>query len=153
MISLGVILASNQQLDSALPASLVAIFVTSWAERIKIKLKTINLKGSYFFLQCNTSLLKSINKVCQEIKAKETVISLLFLSISSLITGTSERPTPPQHQTIKVITDQCLTWWLRVGTEENLHYFAALTYYSRIRFAVNRLSYPPPQVVGILRPC
>ncbi|KAG2025180.1 hypothetical protein GB937_002941 [Aspergillus fischeri] len=142
MASLRAILASNQQLDSALPAGLVAIFIgatsgigetaikqfakhtnapriyfigrtASWAERIKTELKTINPKGSYFFLQCDASLLKSVDEVCLEIRAKETAISLLFLSIGSLITGTR--------------------------TVENLHYFAALTYYSRIRFAVNLL--------------
>ncbi|KAF4173461.1 hypothetical protein CNMCM8694_008454 [Aspergillus lentulus] len=142
MVSLGAILASNRRLESALPAGLVAVFggatsgidetatkqfakhanapriyfvgrTDSWAERIKTELKTINPKGSYFSLQCDASLLKSVDEVCQEIKAKETVIGLLFLSIGSLITGTS--------------------------TVENLHYFAALTYYSRIRFAMNLL--------------
>ncbi|EAW15013.1 uncharacterized protein ACLA_004270 [Aspergillus clavatus NRRL 1] len=142
MVSLAAILASNKQLGSALPAGLVAVFVgatsgigetamkqfakhanapriyfvgrtASWAERIKAELETLNPKGSYFFLQCDASLLKSIDEVCRQIQIKERAINLLFLSIGCLITGTR--------------------------TTENLHYFAALTYYSRIRFTLNLL--------------
>lgn len=119
MVSLEAIRASNRRLDSALPAGLVATFVgatsgigetsmkefakhanapriyfigrtTEWADRIKTELKTLNPKGTYIFLKCDASLLKSVDEVCQEIKSKESSINLLFLSIGSLVTGISE---------------------------------------------------------------
>lgn len=50
----------------------------SWAERIKTDLKVINPKGSYFFLQCDACLLRSVTEVCQQIWAKERAIACSF---------------------------------------------------------------------------
>ncbi|KAL2868037.1 uncharacterized protein BJX67DRAFT_75032 [Aspergillus lucknowensis] len=142
MVAIEAIRVSNQQVASGLPAGLVAVFVgatsgigessmkqfarsanapriyfvgrtASWAERIKKELSELNPQGTYTFLQCDASQLKSVDKVSREIKEKEAAINVLFISIGTLLTGTK--------------------------TDEGLHYFAALSYYSRIRFAANLL--------------
>ncbi|KAH6658940.1 hydrogenase/reductase-like protein [Truncatella angustata] len=142
MVSLQLIRASNQQIATALPAKLIAVFVggtsgigeTSLkqfakhakapriyfvgrsdeaAGRIKRELQSLNPDGDYIFVKCDASLLRNVDIVCRDIAAKEEFINLLFLSTGTLITGTK--------------------------TEEGLHFFTALTYYSRIRFIAGLL--------------
>jgi hypothetical protein len=77
------------------------------------KLKTLNPAGEYIFLQADTSLLTTVDDICQQIKRKEKSINVIFLSQGTLKFGTT--------------------------TEEGLHYAMAVTYYARIRFILNLL--------------
>ncbi|KAI0838357.1 hydrogenase/reductase-like protein [Hypoxylon sp. FL0890] len=142
MVSLDAVLASNGRIATELPAGLVAVFVGATsgigetslkhfvkhakqpriyftgrsdaaAERIKPELKSLNPDGEYIFLKYDTSLLKNVDQACRDIKDKESTINLLFISAGTLVTGTK--------------------------TQEGLHFFAALTYYSRVRFILNLL--------------
>ncbi|KAL7619523.1 hypothetical protein AAE478_010063 [Parahypoxylon ruwenzoriense] len=142
MVSLDAIQASNGRIAAELPTGLVAVFVGATsgigetslkqfvkhakqpriyfvgrsdeaADRIKAELKTLNSDGEYNFLKCDVSLLQNVDQACREIKTKVQTINLLFISTGTLATGTK--------------------------TQEGLHVFTALVYYSRIRFVVNLL--------------
>ncbi|KAI0116238.1 hydrogenase/reductase-like protein [Hypoxylon sp. NC0597] len=152
MVSLNAIRDSNSRIAAELPAGLVAVFVGATsgigetslkqfvkcaikpriyfigrsetaAERIKNELRSLNRDGEYTFLKYDTSLLLNVDQACRDIRDKESTINLLFISTGTLVTGTQ--------------------------TQEGLHLFAALTYYSRIRFIVNLL--PLIQAASSLR--
>ncbi|KAF7589416.1 hypothetical protein BBP40_004320 [Aspergillus hancockii] len=145
MVSLEAIRASNQQLYSALPAGLVAVFIgamsgiaetsmkqfnhsnsprtyfvgrtTAWADRIKTELKALNPKGTYIFLECDARLLKSVDECLAQ-------VSNIAMKLFSL-----------RYKILDAIpARECLD-----RDREILLYFAALSYYSRVRFAVNLL--------------
>ena len=109
MVSLSQIQASNSRISSTLPSRLVALFVggTSGigeitlkkfaqyshhprayfvgrsqdaAERIVAECKALNPGGEFIFVKADVSLLRVVDKVCEEIKAKENVLNILFLS-------------------------------------------------------------------------
>lgn len=42
--------------------------------------KALNPKGEYTFVKADVSLIRVVDEVCEEIKAKEKVINILFLS-------------------------------------------------------------------------
>ncbi|KAI1139169.1 hydrogenase/reductase-like protein [Hypoxylon sp. FL0543] len=142
MVSSDAIHASNGRIATELPAGLVAVFVGATsgigetslkhfvkharqpriyftgrsdaaAERIKPELRSLNPEGEYNFLKYDTSLLENVDQACRDIKDKESTINLLFISAGTLVSGTK--------------------------TQEGLHFFAALTYYSRVRFILNLL--------------
>ncbi|KAI1413388.1 hydrogenase/reductase-like protein [Hypoxylon sp. FL1857] len=142
MVSLKAIQASNGRIATELPAGLVAVFVGATSgigetslkhfakhakqpriyfigrsqeagERIEAELRLLNGDGEYTFLKYDVSLLKNVDQACRDIKEKESTINLLFISAGTLLSGTK--------------------------TEEGLHFFAALTYYSRVRFILNLL--------------
>ncbi|VUC30452.1 unnamed protein product [Clonostachys rosea] len=138
MVSLSSVLASNSHIRNVLPAGLVAVFFggTSGigeitvktfakyarsqrvyivgrsqdaADRILGECKAINPDGEFIFLKADVSLIRNVDELSKEIKAKEKFLNLLFLT-----TGVSN-------------TD-------RAQTSENLHLLAAMNYYCRVRF-------------------
>ncbi|KAI4134253.1 MAG: hypothetical protein LQ347_001687 [Umbilicaria vellea] len=142
MVSLSIVQASNSRVASVLPAGLVAIFVGATSgigetslkqfakharqprvyfvgrsqeagDRITGECKALNSEGKYIFIKADTSLIRTVDDVCRDIKKKEKAVNLLFLS-----TGT-----------LKFHTE----------TAEGLHYASALVTYSRTRFIVNLL--------------
>ncbi|MCJ1387998.1 hypothetical protein MMC18_000842 [Xylographa bjoerkii] len=143
MVSLQVVRTSNSQLKELGPG-LVAVFVggtsglgettarefvrntiqptvylvgrnESQASNIIEKLQGINPEGKISFVKSDVSLLRNVDKACEEIQVKEEKINLLFLSAGFL--------------TIKG----------RDETVEGLDKKFSLHYYSRIRFATNFL--------------
>ena len=105
--------ASNAKIASTLPEGLVAVFVGATngigeytlkefarnarkpkvyfigrsqeaGARIQQECVKLNPDGVFTFISKDTSLLKNVDALCQEIKAKETQINLLFLSIGTL---------------------------------------------------------------------
>lgn len=109
MVSLSTVIASNALILTTLPVGLVAIFVggTSGigeatlkkfakhaqkprvyiigrsqeaADRILAECKEINPEGEFIFLKVDVSLIRNVDEVCEDLKKKETVINLLFLS-------------------------------------------------------------------------
>ncbi|KAI1817924.1 NAD(P)-binding protein [Poronia punctata] len=82
--------------------------------RIAEECRVLNPKGKYTFLQADVSLLRVVDEVCEEIKAVEEVVNLLFLTCGVASFDKSKTP-------------------------EDIHLLAALNYYSRIRFTSNLL--------------
>ena len=56
----------------------------SRASRIIQELQSINPEGKINFVQSDVSLLRNVDKVCEEIQVKEEKINLLFLSAGFL---------------------------------------------------------------------
>ena len=108
--------ASNAQISSTLPSGMVAVFAgatsgigetslkqfakntikpriyflgrsQSSGDRIRGELEALNPEGEYIFLSVDVSLLRAVDDVCREIKARERSVNLLFLSTGSMITG------------------------------------------------------------------
>lgn len=120
MVSLTDVPSSNSRIASTLFSSLVAVFVGATSgvgetslkqfakhtrqpriyfigrsqaagDRIAAECKTLNSEGEYIFIKADTSLIRSVDDVCRDIKSKEKAVNLLFLSTGSLIsTETSE---------------------------------------------------------------
>jgi hypothetical protein len=142
MVAIEDVRASNANLKS-FPANLVAIFVggtsgiglytarelvrnttsphiylvgrnQTEASKIIEELKTINSSSEVSFIQKDVSLLKNVDEACQEIKAKEKQVNLLFMTCGYVVfTGRNE-------------------------TSEGLDKKFALHYYTRMRF-INQL--------------
>ncbi|KAK5634787.1 hypothetical protein RRF57_010500 [Xylaria bambusicola] len=143
MVSLSTVSASNVRISSILPSNLVAVFIGATsgigeatlkkfaqhtisprvyfigrsqeaADRIAAECRALNPTGQFIFRQADVSLIRNVDKVCEEIKAKEQSINLLFLScgVASLD---------------------------RSKTAEGVHLLAAINYYARIRFITNLL--------------
>ncbi|KAK9453387.1 hypothetical protein V1511DRAFT_505587, partial [Dipodascopsis uninucleata] len=74
--------------------------------------EVINPTGEYIFIKCDITSPKRIDKVCQDIKNKETTLNLLFISAGILANG---------------------------KTEDGLHLSVAVIYYCRLRFIVNMI--------------
>lgn len=116
MVSLKDVQSSNSRIASALPAGLVSVFVGATSgigetalkqfakharqprvyfigrsqeagSRIAAECKALNSEGEYIFIKADTSLIRTVDDVCQDIKAKEKSINILFLSTGTLITG------------------------------------------------------------------
>ena len=114
MVSLTDVQSSNSRIASVLPPGLVAVFVGATSgvgetslkqfakhtrqpcvyfvgrsqeagDRIAAECKALNREGKYVFVQADTSLIRTVDDICQDIKSKETAINLLFLSTGSLI--------------------------------------------------------------------
>ncbi|KAK4987118.1 hypothetical protein LTR50_004814 [Elasticomyces elasticus] len=142
MVSLTDVQASNSRIATALPPRLVAVFVGATSgigeatlkqfvkhtcrprvyfvgrsqeagERITAECEALNSEGEFVFVKADTSLIRNVDEVCHDIKNKEKVVNLLFLSTGSLIFNTE--------------------------TPEGLHFAMALATYSRTRFIVNLL--------------
>ncbi|KAI0442156.1 NAD(P)-binding protein [Xylaria telfairii] len=143
MVSLSSVRSSNALISSTLPSGLVALFVGATsgvgeaalkkfaqyatrprayfvgrsqeaADRIVAECEALNPAGRYIFRKADVSLIRVVDEVCEEIKAKEKVINLLFLSCG----------VPSMD---------------RSKTAEDIHLLAALNYYARIRFVDNLL--------------
>jgi NADP-dependent 3-hydroxy acid dehydrogenase YdfG len=109
MVSISQIQASNALIPSTFPTRLVALFVggTSGigeitlkefaqhshqprayfvgrshaaAERIVAECKVLNPGGEFIFVKADVSLIRIVDEVCMEIKAKEKALNLLFLT-------------------------------------------------------------------------
>ena len=109
MVSLKDVHTSNEQLSSSFPSGLVALFVgatsgigaatlkafakytqkprayfigqsQSAADNVVSECQNLNPEGEFIFIQANVSLIKVVDEVCAQIKAKETVLNFLFLS-------------------------------------------------------------------------
>lgn len=119
MVELGKVHASNKQIATTLPPGLVAVFVgaTSGIGELALRtfvqhsmqprvyivgrskgasdsiiadLKATNPQGRYTFIQADVSLITAVDKVCEQIRANETAINLLFQSQGSLTPGSSK---------------------------------------------------------------
>ncbi|KAH3912270.1 hypothetical protein HBH56_123970 [Parastagonospora nodorum] len=142
MVAIEDIRASNSALKS-FPANLVAVFVggtsgiglytarelvrntisprlyligrnQTEATKIIEELKTINASSEISFIQKDVSLLKNVDEACQDIKAKEKQVNLLFMTCGYV------------------------TFQGRTETPEGLDKKFALHYYTRMRF-INQL--------------
>ena len=109
MVQLSDAQSSNELISTNLPPGLVAVFVggTSGigegalksfakhaarpkiyfvgrsqesANRIIAEGKLLNSEGDYTFIQADVSLIRIVDEVCEQVKSKEKVVNLLFLS-------------------------------------------------------------------------
>jgi len=165
MVSLKDVQASNSQIKSTFPSGLVAVFVGSTsgigayalkefahrtakpriyfvgrseeaADKLLVELKSLNPGGEYIFLKCDASLLRSVDELCLEIKARESAINVLFMSQGTLKFSGCKR-NPPYTQTPR--GQGSLPNSMHPATTEGLRYVTAVTYYGRIRFITNLL--------------
>ncbi|KAK0100088.1 hypothetical protein ONS95_013100 [Cadophora gregata] len=94
------------------------------------EIKASNPEGSYEFIETEISLIKNVDKACDEIKSKEKKVDLVFTSPGYLAFGG------------------------RLESEEGIDIPHALRYYSRLRFIYNLLpllkASPLPRVISIL---
>lgn len=119
MVSYSQVKASNANITSHLPAGLVTVFVGGTngigeytlkqfaqytksprvyfigrsqeaGSRIATECKRLNPGGTFTFIKADASLIRNVDDVCKDIKAKEPVINLLFLSIGTLDFYTGE---------------------------------------------------------------
>jgi short-subunit dehydrogenase len=116
MVLLSNIQQTNASATSKLPTGLVAVFAGATAgigetalkafakhtvrpqiyyigrsqeagDRLQKELSEVNAEGSYVFIKKDMSLLKNVDEVCRDIKSKETVLNVLFLSQGTLKMG------------------------------------------------------------------
>jgi NADP-dependent 3-hydroxy acid dehydrogenase YdfG len=109
MVSLSTVRSSNALISSTLAPRLVAVFVGATsgigeatlkelarysrqprayfigrsqdaADRIEAECKSLNPAGEFIFIKADVSLIRVVDQVCKQIKEKEKVINLLFLS-------------------------------------------------------------------------
>ena len=118
MVSLPDVQSSNSRIATSLPPGLVAVFVGATngigettlkqfakharqprvyflgrsqeaGDRIAAECKALNAEGEYIFIKADTSLIRTVDDVCQDIKTKEKAVNLLVLSTGTLVRGTS----------------------------------------------------------------
>jgi short-subunit dehydrogenase len=123
MVTLEQMRSSNARIAECLPAGLVAVFVggtsgigestmkqfarhaiqpriyfVGRSERagahIMAELASLNPSGKYRFIRADLSLLQNVDDVCREIKSREALINLLFLTPGTVITGKGKTPLP-----------------------------------------------------------
>jgi NADP-dependent 3-hydroxy acid dehydrogenase YdfG len=109
MVSLSEVQSSNARISTALPPDLVGVFVGATSgigeatlkqfakhipkprayfvgrsqeagDRILGECKAINPAGEYIFVKADVSLIRVVDEVCKDIKAKEKAINILCLS-------------------------------------------------------------------------
>jgi NAD(P)-dependent dehydrogenase (short-subunit alcohol dehydrogenase family) len=109
MVSLSAVQSSNSLISSTLPPGLVAVFVGATSgigettlkqfakhsrkprayficrsqdagDRIVAECRVLNPAGEYIFIKADVSLIRVVDEVCEEIKAKEKALNILFLS-------------------------------------------------------------------------
>lgn len=109
MTTLSQVKSSNLRIASTLPPKLVAIFVGATSgigettlkqfakhslqprayfigrsqdagDRITAECKALNPQGEYIFVKADVSLMRVVDEVCEDIKAKEKAVNILFLS-------------------------------------------------------------------------
>ncbi|KAI1271942.1 NAD(P)-binding protein [Xylaria sp. FL0933] len=143
MVSLASVTESNSRISSTLPTGMVGLFVGATsgigeaalkqfaqhayqprayfigrsqeaADRIIAECQALNPSGQYVFRKADVSLIRVVDEVCEEFKAREQSINILFLSCG----------VPSMD---------------RAKTAEDIHLLAALNYYARIRFIANLL--------------
>ncbi|KAL4889020.1 hypothetical protein BDV59DRAFT_195992 [Aspergillus ambiguus] len=143
MVSLSEIRLSNARVALSLPPGLVALFVGATsgmgeatlktfakytrrprayfvgrsqeaADRIIAECTALNPEGEYIFVPADVSLIRVVDEVCDQIRARESHLNLLFLSAGVASLDRSQ-------------------------TTEELHLLAAMNYYSRMRFITRLL--------------
>lgn len=116
MVALSEVQSSNGRIASTLPARLVAVFIggTSGigeytlkqfakharepriyivgrsqeaADRITAECRKTNAEGQYSFIPADTSLIRNVDDVCQQIRSKEKTVNILFLSTGTLVSN------------------------------------------------------------------
>ncbi|CAG8970873.1 hypothetical protein HYALB_00000852 [Hymenoscyphus albidus] len=116
--------------QSSSPQIYIAGCSESAAASILKELESLNPKGTYVFQETEITLLKNVDKVCEEIKSKEEKVDLLFMSPAYITLGE------------------------RNDTIEGIDISYALTYYTRLRFTYNLLpllnASSAPRVISIL---
>ena len=141
MVALTHVQSSNARIASHLPPGLVAVYVGATSgvgeislkhfakyarqprvyfvgrsqdagDRIAAECKALNPEGEFIFIKADTSLIRTVDDICSDIKSKEKAVNLLFLSTGSLVS---------------------------TKTSEGLPFGTALITYSRNRFIVNLL--------------
>jgi NAD(P)-dependent dehydrogenase (short-subunit alcohol dehydrogenase family) len=109
MVSLSSVSASNSLISKVIPAGLVAVFFGGTrgigeitvktlakyarspriyivgrsqdaADRILAECKAINPDGEFIFMKADVSLIRNVDQLSNEIKAKEKFLNLLFLT-------------------------------------------------------------------------
>jgi NADP-dependent 3-hydroxy acid dehydrogenase YdfG len=109
MVTLPDVQSSNSLISSTLQSDLVAVFVGATSgigettlkqfakhsrqprtylvgrsqdagDRIVAKCKALNSDGEYIFVKADVSLIRVVDEVCEEIKAMEKAINILFFS-------------------------------------------------------------------------
>ncbi len=55
------------------------------ADRIVAGCKVLNPKGEYIFIEADVGLIRVVDEVCEQIKAKDKAINILFLSAGAAI--------------------------------------------------------------------
>ena len=119
MVSLEVIESSNDRIRSTLPPGLVAVFVGATngvgettvkqfakhatqpriyiigrsqeaGDRIAAECRALNPEGTFVFFKRDTSLMRSVDEICNELASKEEAVNLLFLTIGTLESGFSK---------------------------------------------------------------
>lgn len=113
MVDLDKIQSSNDQVPTAYPDGLVAVFAGATAgigetslrefarhtskprvyiigrskeacDRLDVDLKQVNPAGQYNFIRSDVSLLRNVDDVCRQISSKEKAINVLFMSQGTL---------------------------------------------------------------------
>lgn len=113
MVAQNIITASNAKIASTLPSGLVGVFIGGTngigeytlkafakhvskpqviftgrsqeaADRIVTECKSINPEGSYTFIKADTSTIRKVDEVSEEIKRKVQTINVLFLTTGVL---------------------------------------------------------------------
>ncbi|KAI1329916.1 hypothetical protein F5Y16DRAFT_59708 [Xylariaceae sp. FL0255] len=152
MVSLNAVRASNNRVETDLISDLVAVFAGGsrgigesamkqfakkaskpriyvvgrtqvTGDRTLAELHQLNPEGKYVFLRYDMSLLRNIDELSRDLRSREPTINLLFITFGTLVRETM--------------------------TEENLHYWAAISYYNRMRLVVNLI--PQIQKASSLR--
>jgi hypothetical protein len=59
------------------------------SDRIAVECKNLNANAQYTFIQADVSLIRTVDVVCEQIKAKEKAVNILFLSAGTLVSGVS----------------------------------------------------------------
>ncbi|KAH8821562.1 hypothetical protein F5884DRAFT_93242 [Xylogone sp. PMI_703] len=159
MVSRKVIWSSNATFKATSPSGLVAVFVgaTSGIGQATLKhlaksasfpivyiigrsqqaaakqldeLRNLNPAATFNFIEAQISLMKEVDRVCDEIKSKESKVDILFISPGYITMGGKEE------------------------TQEGIDTLHALRYYTRIRFTYNLLpllnASPSARVITIL---
>lgn len=78
----------------------------SAADRIVADCTALNPSGEYIFIQADVSWIKVVDQVCDEIKARETRLDLLFLS-QGVISLDKKRYTLPFVSAVQKIGREC----------------------------------------------
>lgn len=73
------------------------------ADRITAECKVLNPAGEYIFIQADVSLIRVVDQVCEEIKAREKFLNILFLSagVPSMDRAGSHHSSHPTAQGIQ----------------------------------------------------
>jgi NAD(P)-dependent dehydrogenase (short-subunit alcohol dehydrogenase family) len=54
-------------------------------DRIAPECKAVNADGKYTFIKADTSLIRTVDDICRDIKSKKKSVNLLFLSTRTLL--------------------------------------------------------------------